>query len=76
MGNDKRDLNTAKRCREVSSECVRGAVLSLRMAQEAITDVEGKGFSELYSELANVAQSMNELAGRIDALQPTGIYKG
>lgn len=51
------------------------AIRALEEAQNAITNVEGTGSADIYSEIANHYTALRELKDRVDDLKPTGFFE-
>ena len=50
------------------------AIRALEEAQNAITNVEGQGSADIYSEIADHYTALRDLKHRVDDMQPTGLF--
>jgi len=62
------------RKQKLAHENIRLAVDRLQAAQEDLTDIEGSGFADAYTELGETYYRLQQLAGEVRRLQPTGLF--
>jgi len=70
-----RQIQLAKHRRDKAAHFVKNAITCLQQAQEEITNVEGKGSADLYSEIADHYDSLRPLVGKLERLEVTGLFE-
>lgn len=68
-------IERAKELQSQASLALSRAFDELCDAQNLLTDVEGNGSADIYSEIADAYQHVAQLRDKVQALKPTGLFE-